>query len=265
MIRIKVGLLFSVLIFSKVCVSQVVEIKGSVKANSDLEGIHVINKTSKFYSTTNQLGEFIIKGRINDTLVFSSVQYKLESLLLTQKVFNKNSLVVELVEHVNELNEVYIGNILSGNLEDDIGNVNGKPDINFYDVGIPGYKGKQRTKNERLLYEAGEFKLIQLLGLLGGSVPLNPILNGISGRTKMLKNRVELDKKDALIYNLKAKYSKDIFSVYPLLEDKQMDYFYFCSEDENFIGKCTKTNDLLVFEFLRDKLQEYKLNHQTKD
>ena len=269
MIRIKVGLLFSVLIFSKVCVSQVVEIKGSVKANSDLEGIHVINKTSKFYSTTNRKGEFVIKGRLNDTLVFSSVQYKLESLLVTQEAVNNKSLLVELIEYVNVLNEVYIGNTLSGNLEDDIGNVKGKPGINFYDVGIPGYTGRPKTHNERRLFEADHGKMVQI----GVSKNLEPelkinfhkFLNKISGRTKMLKKRVKLDKKDALMYKLKAKYYNDLFDSYSLSEEKQMDYFYFCSEDENFIEKCGSGNDLLILEFLKQKLFQYKLNHQTKD
>ncbi len=131
MIRIKIGLIFSLLIYSNVCNSQVVEVIGIVIADSDLEGIHVINKTSKFYSTTNLLGEFTVKSRLNDTLVFSSVQYKLESLLVTQEVYNNKFLTVQLIEYVNELNEVHIGNPLSGNLEDDISNTKGKPGINF--------------------------------------------------------------------------------------------------------------------------------------
>ena len=264
MIKIRAGLLFSFLIFSKVCISQVVEIKGRVKANSDLEGIHVINKTSKFYSTTNHKGEFTIISRLNDTLVFSSVQYKLEPLLITQEVFNSKFLEVELIEHVNELNEVHIGNTMSGNLEDDIGNVKGKPDINFYDVGIPGYSGKPKTQNERRLIEADHGKYFYYYGL-GFSINVNKILNKVSGRTDILKNRVELDEKEALMYSLKAKYSKDLFSVYSLSEDKQMDYFYFWSEDENFLEKCSLENDLLILEFLKQKLFQYKSNHLTKD
>ena len=262
--RIKAGLLFSFLIFSKVSISQVVEIKGIVKAKSDIEGIHVINKTSEFYTTTNQKGEFKIKGKVNDTLVFSSVQYKLLSLKLSQEVYNSKALIVELVEHVNVLNEVFIGNPLSGNLEDDIGNVKGKPDINFYDVGIPGYTGKPKIQNERKLIEADHGKYFYYYGL-GFSINVNKILNKVSGRTDMLKNRVKLDKKDALMYSLKAKYSRDLFSVYPLLEDRQMDYFYFCSEDENFLEKCDSKNDLLILEFLKKKLFQYKSNHLTKD
>ena len=269
MIRIKFGLTFCFLIFSKVCSAQVIEINGVVKAKSDVEGIHVINKTSKFYSTTNQTGEFTIKGKVNDTLVFSSLQYKIEALLISPEVFNTKSLVVNLVEYVNKLNEVYIGNPLSGNLKDDIGNKKGKPDINFYDVGIPGYTGKPKTQNERRLFEADHGKLLQL----GVSKELEPelkinfhkLLNKISGRTKMLKSRVKLDKKDALMYSLKAKYSNDLFYVHPLSEEKQMDYFYFCSEDENFIELSSNGNELQILDFLQDKLIKYKLNYKNND
>ena len=259
--RIKVGLTFCFLVFSKVCSAQVIEINGVVKAKSDVEGIHVINKTSKFYSTTNRKGGFTIKGKVNDTLVFSSVKYKLESLLITQEVVSDKYLVVELIVHVNRLNEVYIGNSLSGNLKDDIGNEKGKPDINFYDVGIPGYTGKPKTQNERRLFEADHGKILQL----GVSKELEPelkinfhkLLNNISGRTKMLKNRVELDKKDALMYNLKAKFSNDLFNVYQLSKEKQMDYYYFCSEDENFVEISSSGNGLIILDFLKEKLYKY--------
>lgn len=264
MIRTNVVFIFLFLFFSKFCFSQIVEINGVVIANSNMEGIHVINKTSKFYTTTNQKGEFTIKGKLNDTLVFSSVQYKLLSLKLNLEITNSKTLKVELVEHVNQLNEVFIGNPLYGNLEDDISNTKGKPDINFYDVGIPGYTGKPKTQNERQLIEADHGKYFVFYGI-GFVINTNKILNKISGRTDMLKYRVKLDKKDALMYSLKAKYSKDLFNDYQLDEEKQMDYFYFCSEDEKFIKKCSVYNDLLILEFLKDKLFEYKLNHQIKD
>ncbi|WAC01499.1 hypothetical protein N7U66_16040 [Lacinutrix neustonica] len=58
-------------------------------------------------------------------------------------------------------------------------NSDAKPTINFYDVGIPGYKGKPKTKSERQLQTAGDFKPIMLLGLLAGSMPFDPLLNAI--------------------------------------------------------------------------------------
>lgn len=264
MIRIKAGLTFCFLFFSKVCIAQVVEITGVIKANSDLEGIHIINKTSKYYTTTNKKGEFEIKVKIKDTLVFSSVQYKLESLLITPEVFNTKLLMVELIDHVNELNEVYIGNPLSGNLTDDIGNVKGKPDINFYDVGIPGYTGKPKTQNERKLIEADHGKYFNYYGL-GFSINVNKILNKVSGRTKKLKHRVELDKKDALMYSLKAKFSKDLFSINHLEEEKRLDFFFFCSETKNFIEIFSNINDIELLELLNQKVDQFKQNHQIEN
>ncbi len=147
--------------------SQIVEFKGQILANSDLEGIHALNITSKYYSITDKKGEFFIKGKLYDTIVFSSVQYKIVSLIISKEDVLSSYLQIELEDYVNVLNEVYIGNTLSGNLEDDISNVKGKPDINFYDVGIPGYTGKQKTEVERQLYEAGEFKRSNYLYFYG--------------------------------------------------------------------------------------------------
>lgn len=264
MISFKVLPFFLFILLSILCKAQIKEINGQIIANSDLEGVHIINKTSNFFSTTNTKGRFTINGKLNDTLIFSSVQYKLLSIKLSQENIDEQSLVVSLTEHVNQLGEVYIGNILSGNLEDDIGNVRGKPDINFYDVGIPGYTGKPKTISERRLIEADHGKYFTFYGI-GFAINVNKILNKVSGRTDMLKKRVELDKIDELMFRLKAKFSGDLFSTYDLEQEKRMDFFYFCSEDAHFIENCSVESDLLVLEFLKDKLTQYKSNQLLKD
>ena len=71
--------------FTLTCVSQSVLIQGQVFGSYDVEGIHVINKTSNKFSTTNTAGFFDVQAKINDTIVFSSVQYKLVSIIVTSK------------------------------------------------------------------------------------------------------------------------------------------------------------------------------------
>ena len=251
--------LFPILAFS-----QIVELKGQVFASSNLEGIHVLNLTSKFYSITNEKGEFKINGKLNDTLVYSSVQYKLVSIQISRDNLINNFILIELEDYVNLLNEVIIGNPLSGNLEDDIGNTDGKPDINFYDVGIPGYKGKPKTKQERELIEADHGKYFYYYGI-GFAINVNKILNKISGRTKLLKNRVRLEKRDELMYRLKGKFSEELFYNENLLKEEKMEFFYFGSESENFIEKATNPNELEVLNYLRDILSRYKSNKQIND
>ena len=69
--------------------AQKVEISGQIISNGELEGIHVINKTSNKFSTTNTAGFFDVQAKINDTIVFSSVQYKLMSIIVTPKIFRE--------------------------------------------------------------------------------------------------------------------------------------------------------------------------------
>ncbi len=244
--------------------SQTIEIEGRVVSKLEVENIHVINKTSQFFTTTNIKGLFNIPVKLNDTVVFSSIQHKLKEVIINEEIISTKICLVELNELINELDEVTIGKILTGDLIKDINNVEGDPPINFYDVGIPGYKGKKATQSERRLYEAGEFKPKMLLGLLGGGMPLNPILNGISGRTKKLKERVRLEGDDALLHTIKRRLSKDFFASNPLDEELRTDFFYFCTDDKNFNKRCKNKSDFEILAFLRYKYKQYTGNLKSK-
>lgn len=206
-------------------VSQTIEIEGHVQSKVDIENIHVINKTAKQFSVTDKFGGFKMNVKLRDTLVFTSVQHQSKIVEIDETILINRRINVFLEEHINELDEVVVGKVLTGNLLSDINNTTGKPPINFYDVGIPGYTGKIATQSERRLSEAGEFRPKMLLGLLGGGIPLNPILNGISGRTKMLKERVAIENKSELILNIKARLSKDFLVSNALPEDLVMIFF----------------------------------------
>ena len=97
----------------------------------------------------------------------------MHSVIINDAVIASKNIFVNLKEQVNELDEVLVGKILTGDLASDLKNVEGDPPINFYDVGIPGYTGKIATQSERRLSEAGEFKPKMLLGALTGGISLN--------------------------------------------------------------------------------------------
>jgi len=238
--------------------SQTIEIKGIVKGSSDIENIHVINKTSNSFTTTNKIGGFKISAKLNDTLVFSSIQYKLKSIVVSSKNIEEQYVVVNLDESVNVLDEVIVGKVLTGSLDSDINNSEAERPIDFYDVGIPGYKGKPKTQNERRLYEADHGKYIAIG--LGFGLNLNKILNKVTGRTKKLKERVRLESNDVLLTKIKSRLTDNFFKVYTLDETLRTDFFYFCSEDKNFEKRCKGKSDIEVFEFLAEKIVAYKNN-----
>lgn len=240
--------------------SQTIEIQGKVESFVNVENIHIINKNGKDNAVTNKLGEFKIKAKLNDTLVFSSIQHFKKSVVIDKNIIISKVIKVTLKEKVNDLDQVVVGKVLSGNLYQDIKAVEGTPTINFYDVGIPGYTGKKATQSERKLAQAGEFKPEMLLGIVLGGGSLDPIINGISGRTKMLKNRVKQDETEELLQTIKSRLSKDFLASNPLEEDLVADFFYFCSDDENFIKRCKNQTDFNILVFLRMKYKQYKIN-----
>jgi len=238
--------------------AQTTTLNGTVYGTSDVEGIHVINKTLRKATTTDAKGVFSIDAKLNDTLVFTGVQYKLESVSVNQEIIETKLLKVFLTENINQLDEVVVGKVLTGDLMSDVENSDAKPDINFYDVGIPGYKGKPKTQSERRLAEADAGKFVYIG--LGAAVNFNKVLNAITGRTKMLKNRVKLEARDELMYRVKAKFSEDLFAENQLEDALRYEFFYFCSEDPDFTEKCSTENDLIALAFLQEKLIKYKEN-----
>ncbi len=57
--------------------------------------------------------------------------------------------------------------------------------------------------------------------------------------------------------SIKARLKND-FLASDLLEDEfVMDFFYFCSDDENFIKYCKNKTDFEVLMFLRYKYKQY--------
>ncbi len=245
--------------------SQSIEILGKVQSKLDVENINIINKTAQVFTISDVNGEFTISVKLNDTILFSSIQHKTKTIIVDKYMILFKALRVFLEEQVNVLDEVIVGKVLTGDLMSDIGNVKGDPPINFYDVGIPGYTGKPATQSERRLSEASKFnpKAGGSLGGVGGSLSLNPLINAITGRTKMLKNRVEIEEKDELLHGIKARLSKDFLMSNPLEDDLVMDFFYFCADDENFIKYCKNQSDFKILIFLRMKYKKYLDNLNT--
>jgi len=254
MLKIKCGIFISLLLCFQLNFSQSINIKGKVESNVDVENIHVINKTAQVFTITNRNGEFEITASLNDVIVFSSIQQKSKSVIVDKNMILFKALRVTLEEQINELDEVIVGKILTGNLFLDVQNIEGDPPINFFDVGIPGYTGKPATQSERRLNEATTG---------GGIIPLNPILNAISGRTKQLKTQVKLEENEALMLRVKDRLANDFFASNPMEEDLKMDFFFFCADDENFMKHCKNQTDFSVLIFLRMKYRQYLENLET--
>lgn len=227
-----------------------------VRANEDVDGIHVLNKTALKFTITDTDGSFRILVRPGDTLTFSSLRYQIKEIRIDDRIMGLDTLYVNLVEKVNELDEVVVGKILTGSLSSDLQNFKVETDINFYDLGIPGYVGKPKTQQERRLNEATTG---------GGIIPLNPILNWISGRTKRLKSNIRLERNDICLRQFRDEYEDLLFEKEFLDEDLKIEYFYFCSESEGFSELCDRKDAISMIDFFNNKLKIFKSNAELRE
>lgn len=235
--------------------SQRIELLGKVQSTTDVENIHVINKTAQKFTITNADGAFRISATLNDTIVFTSIQHKITSVLVDADIIQNKTLVVTLEEQINELDQVVVGKILTGNMLSDVSNVEDEP-MTSQKAGIPSYQGPLKTQSERKLYEATTG---------GGIVPLNPIINAITGRTKKLKYQIKLEEKDDLMYVIKDRLFVNLFSENPLPEESVMEYFYFVSEQPDFLERCKNKSSIEILNYLIAKLNVFKQNLKIAD
>lgn len=79
--------------------------------NLALKDVEVINKTAQTSTRTNELGEFSILVKMQDSLIFYSKDYLFTRLKITTKDIENNNLLVNMILKPEELNEVIINKV----------------------------------------------------------------------------------------------------------------------------------------------------------
>jgi len=76
--------------------------------NINVVAANVINNTSQNTTITDDLGEFQIYAREGDEIIFSSVQYIIRTVRITNEIIKNKRLTVQINERIRELDEVVI-------------------------------------------------------------------------------------------------------------------------------------------------------------
>ncbi|MGN7810706.1 carboxypeptidase-like regulatory domain-containing protein [Flavobacterium sp. 22076] len=173
-------------------------ISGKITSNTnDLEGVYVVNAQTEAMTTTNSSGAFSILAKPDDVLVFSSIQFKENRVLLTCENFTDLNFTVRMNLVMHQLQEVVIKRY---------------DNINAVALGIVPSGQKSYTEAERKLRTATALDATANAGTMaGGSISADPLLNFLSGRTAMLKKEVEVEKKEFFMKLLERMFSLEHF------------------------------------------------------
>ena len=196
-------------------------LNGKVVSDFDgLEGIYVINRTSKMETTTTRGGYFTINAAVNDTLIFSAIQFKALDVPLTPELVAKELLFVPLEPLARELSELIITDYSY---------------INSVSLGLVPAGQTQYTPAERRLNTASNWRMNPL--------GLDPIINAFSGRTKMLMDAADVEKKYDLMEKIAYIYTEeDIVSKLKIPLDYVQGFIYYAVENKYFAKAIAEKN-----------------------
>lgn len=223
-----IGFLFWVpLLFSQTTIKGKVVVK-----EQSAEGIHVLNLVSEKAVITNSNGEFSIDVSEDDLLVFSAVHLDYWRKSISAKDIKNGFIEVQITPKDIKLEEVVVTEYTK---------------INARNLGIINYKPKSYTPAERRLKTATDLDPTLGAGtMVGGSISLDPLLNWISGRTKMLKSELEVERKEFLRIKL-DNWNQNLFYINELnIPEEYVDGFkYFIVYDEELTGYLNSNSKVL--------------------
>lgn len=225
--------------------------------NLVLAGIHVINADRGLAEITDIDGNFEISVAIGEKLIFSGVQYQKRALEISPEIFALEQITVYLEAFINELDEVVVKrHNLSGSLSSDLSNVKGQ--INFDDVGIPGYKGVRKEK----IVSGKSLILSTLLLPISGGINIDAVYKHLSGYYKKLKKRRALDAQFEMVFSIIKFYGIYFFEEnYGLEQGEIYDFVLGCSENSRLIEYYKKNmHEQVVQTFEEYKTKQYEKN-----
>ena len=236
-------------LFSKKLEGRVYSKEGDVAATT------VQNISTNRATITDIDGFFQIVANLSDTLIISAVQFKEQEIVVTREILQQRMLHVQMEDALTELDEVVVTPYnLTGDITKDINIVKTDAVVTSSTLGLPNAYVLPITKAERELFEATSG---------GGLIPLNPILNGISGRTKMLKKRIARNNLYSRTERVKAFYPDSLFqSDLKIPEEKIDDLLYFCEVDPEFQTIVDTHDRLKIWEYIRRKSIAYRENNE---
>ena len=178
----------------------------------NLEGIYVENVSSGEVKYTDDSGYFDIWAKVNDTLLFSSPSFLGYQHVLSLQDINRDMVLfpMEVNAGFTMLDEIRINKISAESL------------------GLVPKGVRRYTPAERRLYTATSG---------GGLIPIDAIVNWISGRTKMLKKSLNYERHENRKEKILNNFSEErLINDYSIPKDYVQGFAYYVSYDEAMMG-----------------------------
>jgi len=207
-------------------------VQGKIVSKSrDLEGVYIENITSRKSTTTEKGGYFKLEMHPKDTLIFASVSLKSIRKVVKNSDFSRKLMFVPMELSENMLEELIIDRR-----------------ITTESLGLS--PRKKFTPAEKRLHTA--------TSSAGGIIPIDAIVNGISGRTAMLKKAVEYEREEMLVNKILNSFEEDYIIKDLNIPKKYIQGFgYFLAQDMELVKVINYKNKSQLDFIMTEKANEY--------
>ena len=188
-------------------------IKGKiVVASNSNDGVTIVNISNKTNTISGNGGYFVIKAKVNDTLLFSSLQFDVIKLKMTPTDFGQNLLFIKMTPRSKLIEKVIITN---------------QTVITAESLGLVPKGQKRYTVAERRMSSGG------------GGIGIGGLINLFTGYKKELKRNLEIEKKEMLIEKIRNQFEKAYFIKTLQIPENNIDGFLY------YIGEDKKSHEIL--------------------
>lgn len=207
------------------------EIQGQIfEQSTSVDGVNIINNTTQVTAVSDVNGMFSIVVKEGDVLVFSSVNLEPFKRRITVEDLASNSLLIKMTAKEIELKEVI---------------VNENTNITAENLGIIPKGQKKYTPAERKIYTAT-------------STSVDKILNGISGRTSMLKKEAKVEKKEVLFRKMEYLFDETYYTDRLKIPLEYIKGFQlYCVDNSEFAVSLNTKNKTMSMFLITGLAQEY--------
>lgn len=206
--------------------------------------VNVTNENSNQQTISDNNGQFSINVKPGDLIFFSATGLNDFKFKVSEQNVLDAFVTIRMVPETILLNEVIVAK---------------RSDINEVSLGIVPKNQKKYTQAERRLVTTGDFKPIMLLGLLAGSMPLDPLINKINGRTKRVKKQISIERRQINLAKLTAYFDDEFYSNQLKICNQYIEGFkVYVIENDTFVNELNKNKTAMLQFMLIDLAVKYK-------
>ena len=234
--RVTITLFFS-LLFLTAFAQERSMLRGKVLyGNNNVVNENVVNVTSGSATITDDNGEFLIWVSEGDELVFSALQFKLKTVIVSREILQNNRLVVEVTEKITELDEVVIG---PENTE------------KFIDLKEEEFKGF-------------DYEQDKATPIVNAAMDLNELqygINFVNIYRALFRSKKEREPESDLAFSevVRQIYEDDFFvTELKIPQDKIDEFLYFCDDTMPSKVLLRKSNEFQLIDYLLVQSEAYR-------